>query len=223
MEKSDNKELIQRFIDNTLSEDEKAVFKDKFKNDPEFAKEVRSFADSIVALQAAGKMIKQDNENKKSKQIFFTRILLVAASVLLIVAFTWFFIDKPLETISEDNNLINEKPEWLLAENFVDNPTIENALSQNLRSMFNDISIISPIDSSFFEPEDTILFQLDNCKGLNYSLVIYDNKFNKIFQSETLQKPYLKYVNSKDEGLFYWKFLIDNSSFWGGKFYVVAN
>ena len=46
----------------------------------------------------------------------------------------------------------------------LDNPTIENALSQNLRSGYKDIYVISPKDSLLCQPGDTILFQLDNSK-----------------------------------------------------------
>ena len=54
----DNTELIYKFLDKELNENEKILFKEKFNNDLEFAKEVRRYTDIIVVIRAVGKIRK---------------------------------------------------------------------------------------------------------------------------------------------------------------------
>lgn len=80
--------LIYRFLDEGLTQDEIKLFRERYKKDPDFAREVRQAIDSIAALQAAWALRQQLEEEelidiKKPRMI--NTFWYAAAAILIVI------------------------------------------------------------------------------------------------------------------------------------------
>ena len=100
MEDIYKQELIRKFLDEELQGEEIGIFQNLFKEDPEFAKEVKTDMDTIISLKTAASI---HSKQLSSGYVHFQRrrtILLAAAAILVLISFGggYFYLNRPLNS-----------------------------------------------------------------------------------------------------------------------------
>ncbi len=87
MENDTDIQLIHKFLDHNLSEEEKKLLKEKYETEPEFAKKIKQYTDLLILLKTSGKKsLKKESPFIRLKKFYFA----IAAGVLLFI-FLWVF------------------------------------------------------------------------------------------------------------------------------------
>ena len=86
MVKQAMEELIQKFLDKELTEEERTLFKDRFEREPEFAKEVKRYVDLEVALRTAREIQPEAKEATTGRRRLMTFYWPIAAAFLLLIS-----------------------------------------------------------------------------------------------------------------------------------------
>lgn len=187
--------------------------------------------------------IKRINPNQqqstKTKRVTPKLFLGIAASILIIISAGIYFLTKnsheqikqtPIvkeydtihdDTVTKDYILAEEQPsptkpkEYINPDNYKLLPEFENAIQNSTRS--STIEVISPKNSDYFLPADTILFDWKSNAG-NLSLVLFSNTGDVIF--EQVVRPPFKFPETFKSGLYYWQLEDTNESYHTGKFSI---
>jgi len=109
-------DLIHKYLENNLSQEEITVFKDKFNTNSEFAKEVKRYTDIGIALRTASSYRLRSGKKAKIIKISWMKMA-VAASLALLIGlggfFTWRSLQQPMHqklyASYYDNPLENDK------------------------------------------------------------------------------------------------------------------
>ena len=98
MNNYDPKELIQKFLEESLSTEELDVFRKHYEQDPDFAAEVKLHTDMEIALLAAKQLGNKKREEAKSKKQHtqpLYQYLAMAAALLLLLSIPLYFLFQP--------------------------------------------------------------------------------------------------------------------------------
>lgn len=99
MANSEDKDLLNNFLDDNLSPDEILLFKKKFNNDPAFAREVKQYTDMKLALRAASKVrVKAGLQTGRPAGVSINlsaRFWAIAASLALLIGIAAYQLLKP--------------------------------------------------------------------------------------------------------------------------------
>jgi hypothetical protein len=240
--KTEHIRLIQRFIDKELDINELSQFKKRYSEDPEFAYDVKQFMGMIIGIRGAEKKSKHNQNITR-----FLKPMAIAATLLLLISVGYLIVknmgDGPYlaqekkgsgtvthnENTEKDtvvakeirpNNLSGIKINYLAA-NYKSNATIDNLIQQNYRSSSEQFEVLSPSDSAIIKVNHKITFSIKSKKFEPYTILIYNNRFNKVFESKTLDTDSNKLNTGLSIGLYYWKIKSASQSQWCGRIYVV--
>jgi len=76
-------DLIHKFLDRELAQEEIPLFKEKMKNDPEFAREVKIYTNTLIAIKASVKTRNKIIVKEKSKMFPYIFILLTQRKYMM--------------------------------------------------------------------------------------------------------------------------------------------
>jgi len=221
MDNLNNNSLIQKFLDQKLSADEKELFRQKFNADPLFRNEVQKYSAMIITLKASDRTLKNSlNISTNNNRIFYRRFLLLAASIVLIVGIGILFLIPNLNNKTRVATL-DKNSSYLKSDPYHSNPTIENALTQHFRRTTSALSFSSPTEIIAVKKGTEISFMISSQSKVNFNIVIYNNNLLPLI---TTKEVYEKNVNLKINllpGLYYWKYESNQQSGWGGKIIVL--
>jgi len=221
MDNLNNNSLIQKFLDQKLSADEKELFRQKFNADPLFRNEVQKYSTMIITLKASDRTLKNSlNISTNNNRIFYRRFLLLAASIVLIVGIGILFLIPNLNNKTRVATL-DKNSSYLKSDPYHSNPTIENALTQHFRRTTSALSFSSPTEIIAVKKGTEISFMISSQSKVNFNIVIYNNNLLPLI---TTKEVYEKNVNLKINllpGLYYWKYESNQQSGWGGKIIVL--
>jgi hypothetical protein len=222
MQTLDNSGLIDKLLNRQLSDEEKELFRQRFESDDAVKDEVRAYSSMIISLRATDKFIKSDiklNIEKADHSLF--RVLLLAASVALIIGIGFYYIIPHFKGSNLQIASKQERPVFLLAENFQPNPTIENALKQNYRSTTVYASFKSPSDSISMKKGNNILFSISTKPIELYNIILFDNKLKTVLTLTETNENSINLKINLAPGLYYWKYESASQSKWGGKILIL--
>ena len=222
-----NTELIHKLLEKKLTEDEKLLVADKLKNDPVFKEEFHQLSNQVIALKAADKLIK-DMEFESKSSFFSVRNLALAASIVLLIGI-YFIIQFTTNSksykeprIAQLHDLEETYKDKLSSANFKNNFVLECAIYQNVRSSDFIHNIISPLDSGVYKTNEIICFELSDNTKIN-GIIILNNKSDTVFQKLNINQQIFEFENILEEGVYYWKYQVDDKTIWGEKFYVFSD
>jgi len=217
MKKSENDfELIERFLDGTLSDQENADFHARVESDPEFA---RLFAERKLLQKTyteATKRIELKKQvssliaDEKRKAAYRQKVWLAAASLVVLATIGSLLI----------YNARSHKSESQYAK---EQPSRDRAIEgkQNKMNEYGNMDVVVRKESvdDFFPDEfttlkanDTICFKWPSAMSLRY-LTIYNNK-GELVKKVTIKKKVKEYVllpGVLKPGIYYWKFMNDST------------
>ncbi|MDZ4203492.1 MAG: hypothetical protein U1C46_01620 [Bacteroidales bacterium] len=111
----EDQNLIGKYLDNDLSQDQLITFRQKFETNPKFAREVKLYTDIRIALKSASKFRLQTGSERKVIRFSIVKLAL-AASVALLIGLGGLYL------ILNQGNTLNRK---LYSESFY-NPLERN-------------------------------------------------------------------------------------------------
>ncbi|MFC2137229.1 hypothetical protein ACFLTE_03540 [Bacteroidota bacterium] len=161
---------------------------------------------------------------KSKKEITALKNLIYAISALVIVgACTVLILINPFkkEKISEDKTINKISPEIFQSTIYAPNQAIEKNIKLNMNSKSWKMEGVLPVDSSIFLMNETINFKTKGFLSNPYQIIIYDNKINKVFESEELTSKNFTYESDLRPGVYYWKMQLKKDMIWGGKFFII--
>ncbi len=140
MEDIYKQELIRKFLDEELQEEEILIFQNLFKDDPEFAKEVKTAMDTIVSLKTAAalhsKQLSSGYARYQRRKVTF----LAAAAILVLVGLSggYSYLTRHLDS-HEIFEAYYQKPEGfrVLGNNNTFQDIIQDTSNVNVVQLFN--------------------------------------------------------------------------------------
>ncbi|MGV8111530.1 MAG: hypothetical protein AB2L17_01360 [Lentimicrobium sp.] len=212
----DYAELIERFLEGALSDDELVFFKKQLESDPEMAEVYRQ----RIALQELwvestrrgmlkkqiGQVIAREKQSVRARR----NIWLAAAAVVVLSVIGSLLIF----------NTRNTKPEEQYAAG-QETPLPATEGKQNQMNEYGNIDIVKPAKSvdDFFPDEytplksnDTIVFRWPSSMETRY-LTIYNNK-GELVKKVTIRKKVKEYMllpGVLKPGIYYWKMMNDST------------
>ena len=134
MSKDHDALLIQKFLEETLTEQELTLFKHKFDNDPDFAKSVKQHTDMEIALKTA-KQFQRKRQSLAGEKVIkpgsWKKYWAVAASLTVIVAISaYFMLNRTSNTELAQEHFISERLYSLRS----DETTAENTFDRARRA-----------------------------------------------------------------------------------------
>ena len=225
-------ELIQKFIDCSLSKNESKEFKKLHEENELFAKEAEDQAFTASALEAIGqgmrgKYYQQEKNRTVSKTVLYST-LVTAATVAIILSLSFFlkkFERRPLEQIVKTDTIFLPKkefhslPEAIARTQYAQNIEMEKLVDITSRvSRGNDDDICLPANNKQFIKGQNIAFLLPGFKPGTYRLNILgfhehitavDTICNNIISITQSDKQIYSW-KPKISGIYYWMIYITN-------------
>jgi hypothetical protein len=106
-------ELINRFVEDSLKNEELQLFNKKYRDDPEFAKLANSYFDMSIAIKAVDQFSKTKLKDRKDNQRYivdYKWVASIAASLVLIITFSFYAIHlrKENRLLFDDNHELSD-------------------------------------------------------------------------------------------------------------------
>jgi len=105
-----------------------------------------------------------------------------------------------------------------LALNTQESEMFEGLINSSYRS--NEVEITSPRLNQLFSPTQMIIFQFKSDNPSTYIIKLYNNKGEKIFQSEAFSNTRYSLRKKLPVGLYYWKLEMQEDLLYVGKIFV---
>jgi hypothetical protein len=105
-----------------------------------------------------------------------------------------------------------------LALNTRESEMFEGLINSSYRS--NEVEITSPRLNQLFSPAQSVLFQFKTDNPSTYMIKLYNNKGEKIFQSEAFSNTSYPLRKKLPIGLYYWKLEMQEDLLYVGKIFV---
>jgi len=206
-------DLIEGFLDGSLSNEQNAFFEERVKSDKAFAEALaqrqllqKAYVEATKRIELKNhiRSIISDEKRKTANQRTFW---LIAASITILVGIGSFLLFKPKQTLN--NNVAKQDslpPEDQLVSpnktNIVEFGTLDTLHQQN-----EDIKTLLPAEGAVFSQTDTILFSRQNV-DVNEMLTITDKTGSVIFKT-TIQSGTAEYIVlpfALKPGTYFWNF-----------------
>ena len=211
-------ELIEKYFDGILNEEEKVVFDKKLLKKSEFAELVRlrSALPGILKDTALYETTKEEIqgalilEEKEPKLFMIKRTYYaVAAGILILVGtFVMFFLinnNKNGSDQTADNNNLKEDSLTIMQQ--IEQPArAKKGIYKAIKS--DNIDLISPVEGIVFHYQDTILFKWVNKNDTTTHLLIlskYDTKTIEIIAVKPRQEIVTIKAEELKPGEYYWR------------------
>jgi len=191
-------DLIEGFLDGSLSNEQNAFFEERVKSDKAFAEALaqrqllqKAYVEATKRIELKNhiRSIISDEKRKTANQRTFW---LIAASITILVGIGSFLLFKPKQTLN--NNVAKQDslpPEDQLVSpnktNIVEFGTLDTLHQQN-----EDIKNLLPTEGAVFSQTDTIIFSRQNV-DVNEMLTITDKTGSVIFKT-TIQSGTAEYI-----------------------------
>jgi hypothetical protein len=135
-----NKELIEKYFDKTLTEEEKALFKEKYDQEPDFREDLKQQAFLITSLKSVKIQQTEDGKNNMPKSIkmkkYWLPVATIAASIIILILMHSSF-EKQI------NNTEKQIKQWIIVNNKNDSIIKNNEFQLSLlKDSLEQISII---------------------------------------------------------------------------------
>jgi hypothetical protein len=217
MKTSDNEiELIERFLEGSLNEQEKGAFLARVESDPEFAQafserkllqESYTEATRRIELKKQIRSVVGEEKRRASNQ----RKIWLAAASLIVLATIGSFLIYNAQNNGTDTQYAKEQP----------SPDQEVKGKQNKMGEYGNLDVVERKESvdDFFPDEftplkasDTICFRWPSSLNLRY-LTIYNHK-GELVKKVTIKKKVKEYVlmpGVLKPGVYHWKFMNDST------------
>ncbi|MBC8489230.1 MAG: hypothetical protein H8D45_24680 [Bacteroidetes bacterium] len=182
-------ELINKYLDKSLSEGELKEFQSKFKTDPEFAREVKIHTDAMITLKAAAS-VHADDIHVRTPVIPFCKrykypiaavfVLLIGLSILI-----YFFGGRKTFTVYQLYSEYFQLPADLITVNSSDNLVFSQRYRTENNLPVSQIIKFAPEDLNIIESDFQQLF----LAGLYFMHINDLNNSILVFQKITKGKP----------------------------------
>jgi len=182
------------------------------------------------------------NISKKNPAIKFTFFLKIAASIIILVSFTWLGIslfdrngkEKKVVIVPTDNkdsiteeagdtikeqkiiDSIKKEKNLQLAEAYRNLPEFENYIDNQLRG--DGLKVLSPASNSWFKPNEAILIKWNSTIHDSLIFIVFDNKAKIIFEKQ-IDTSYT-YQQKLMPGLYYWQLETMEEALFTSKFTI---
>jgi len=161
-----NRELIGKYFDKNLTEEEKVLFKQKYETEPEFKQEIHLQAQIIAALKTSGlekeilNMEPIDNAKKKP-WLLYVSMTVAAAAILLLVIRIPFLNQK----INGQDLLIAKLKEVSSATIRSSNDSAQKVLKEEIAQLQDSVQEIHRIGNQKINERDMLIAKLQEKQG----------------------------------------------------------
>jgi hypothetical protein len=131
-----NNELIEKYFDKTLTEEEKVLFKEKYDQESDFREELKQQALLITSLKSINIQQTEDEENNTPRSIkikkYWFSVATIAASIVILM-FIYSSFNKQIDDVEEQIKqfvLTNDKNNKLIADYVSELSLLKDSIEQ---------------------------------------------------------------------------------------------
>ncbi len=239
-------EIIDKYLLHQLQEGEESEFEEHilFCEECMETLEQRKATIGIIRNELPKEMnlrVSAISKKNKKPKLQFNFFLKIAASIILIVSFTWFGIylfnkngeEIEAEIIEPDNkdSVIEEKKDSIIENKIIEKdikekkllavayrtmPEFENYIKNPVRG--EELKVLSPKLNSQLKQNKELTIKWESSVHDSLNFVVFDNKANVVFEKKIASIH--KYLQKLKPGLYYWQLETDDESLFTSKFTI---